>query len=63
MPFYESHLWYNYSKYNFRRVRVAYNGSYKTFHHIPRCVNAYTHQVRSSIKTINALIRNVFFLS
>ena len=61
MPFYESHLWCNYRKYNFSRLRVAYNDSYRILHHIPRCVSARNHQVQSNIDTFDALIRKYIF--
>ena len=61
MPFYGSHLWCNYRKYNFSRLRVAYNDSYRILHHIPRCVSASNHQVQSNIDTLDALIRKYIF--
>ena len=42
MPFYGSHLWCNYRKYNFSRLRDAYNDSYRILHHIPQCFSART---------------------
>ena len=53
MPFYGSHLWCNYRKYKFSRLRVAYNDSYKILHHIPRCVSALNHHVQSNIDTLS----------
>ena len=61
MPFYESHFWCNYRKYNFSRLRVAYNDSYRILHHIPRCFSARNHQVQLNIDTSNALIRKNIF--
>ena len=61
MPFYGSHLWCNYRKYNFSRLRVAYNDSYRILHHIPRCVSARNHQVQLNIDTLDALIRKYIF--
>ena len=62
MPFFGSHLWCNYCKYNFNRLRAAYNDSYKILHPIPRCVNARNHQVQSNINTFVALIWMHIFL-
>ena len=61
MPFHESHLWCNYRKYNFSRLRVAYNDSYRILHHIPRCVSDRNHQVQSNIDILYALIRKHIF--
>ena len=61
MPFYGSHLWCKYRKYNFSRLRVAYNDSCRILHQIPRCVSAHNHQVQSNIDTLDALIRKHIF--
>ena len=61
MPFHESHLWCNYRKYNFSRLRVAYNDSYRILHYIPRCVSDRNHQVQSNIYILYALIRKHIF--
>ena len=50
-----------YRKYNFRGLCVAYNDSYKIFHHIPRYVSAHNYQVQSHIETFDALIRKDIF--
>ena len=63
MSFYESHLWCSCHKYNFSRLHVAYNNSYRILHHIPRCVSACNHQVQSNIDTLEALIRKHIFFS
>ena len=63
MPFYGSHLCYNYRKYNFSRLglRVAYNDSYRILDHISRYVSARNHQVQSNTETLDALIRKYIF--
>ena len=61
MPFYGSHLWCNYCKYNFSQLHVAYNDSYRILHNIPRYVSASNHQVQSNIETLEALIRKHIF--
>ena len=61
MPFYGSHLWCNYRKYSFSRLRVVYNDSYRLLHYIPRCVSARNRQVQSNIDTLVAPIRKHIF--
>ena len=58
MLFYGSHIWYNYRKYNFSGLRVAYNDSYRILHHIPRCACARNHQVQSNIDTLDQWFSN-----
>ena len=38
--FYASQLWYNFKSESFRRLRVAYNDSYRMLHKIPRFCSA-----------------------
>ena len=44
MPVCGRHLWYNYRKYNFTRLLVAYNVSSRILHHISQFVSVRRHQ-------------------
>ena len=61
---YASHLWHNYSKKEFHRVRVAYNNVFRALMSITRGCSISQSFVDLDVSTFNALLRNytnVFF--
>ena len=54
-------LWCNYRSDTFRKLRVAYNDSYRILHNLPRYVSARECQVSAHVTTFSALIRKSFF--
>ena len=60
--FYASNLWCNYRSDTFRKLRVAYNDSYRILHDLPRYVSARECQVSAHVTTFSALIRKSLFL-
>ena len=59
--FYASNLWCNYRSDTFRKLRVAYNDSYRILHNLPRYVSARECQVSAHVTTFSALIRKSLF--
>ena len=59
--FYASNLWCNYRSDTFRKLRVAYNDSYRILHDLPRYVSARECQVSAHVTTFSALIRKSLF--
>lgn len=58
---YCSHLWWNYNQSTYRKVRVAYNDSFRMLLGVPRYCSASQLFVRHNVYTFDALIRNLVF--
>ena len=61
MPFYACHLWNNFRKSSYNRIKVAYNDAYRILHNLPRFVSARELQVSFGITTFEALQRKYMF--
>ena len=59
--FYGSHLWSNYLKSSFHRIRVAYNDCYRMLHNLPRYTSAREFQVVNHIPIFEALLRKTLY--
>ena len=58
MPMYSTHLWCNYLKSSYNKIRVAYNNAFRLLHDIPRYVSTRLCQIYANIPTFDAYIRN-----
>ena len=61
MPFYACHLWNNFRKSSYNRIKVAYNDTYRILHYLSRFVSARESQISFGITTFEALQRKYIF--
>ena len=61
MPFCACHLWNNFRKSSYNRIKVAYSDAYRILHNLPRFVSARELQVLFGITTFEALQRKYMF--
>jgi len=59
MTMYACQLWSKYTQTSMKRLRAAYNNSYRIMHHIPRNVSVRPHQVSHCVRTFDALLRKI----
>ena len=50
----------NFLSFSLKRIRVAYNNSFRFLHGLPRYVSAREHQVLNNITTFDAIRRKMF---
>ena len=56
---YACQLWNNFLSSSLKRIRVAYNNSFRFLHELPRYVSAREHQVLNNITTLDAILRKM----
>ena len=61
MTFYASQVWCNYRPSSLKRLRVAYNDSFRILHCLPRYTSAREQQVLYNITIFDALLRKYMY--
>ena len=61
MPFFACHLWNNFRKSSYNRIKVPFNDAYRILHNLPQFVSARELQVSFGITTFEALQRKYMF--
>jgi len=61
MPMYACQLWSKYTQASMKRLRMAYNDTYRIMHYIPRNVSVHPHQVNYYVKICDTLCRNYLY--
>ena len=61
MSMYSAHLWCDYLKSSYNKIRVAYNNAFHVLHGIPKYVSARLGQIYANIPTFDAYIRNCLY--
>ena len=56
---YACQLWNNFLSSSLKRIRIAYNNSFRFLHGLPRYVSAREHQVLNNITTFDAIRRKM----
>ena len=56
---YACQLWNNFLSSSLKRIRAAYNNSFRFLHGLARYVSARKHQVLNNITTFNAVLRKM----
>ena len=56
---YACQLWNNFLSSSLKKIRVAYNNSFRFLHGLPRYVSAREHQVLNNLTTLDTILRKM----